>query len=188
MPLQICKVFYIFVLYFKVVLRNVVNYLVSNYFLWVHTLTRCIHRNIYTWFQYEKAISTWLQHIRTKIIQAPGCHPFLTLHHPPTLEASTSPTKLNCSYKTFTQLDYLPLELLHNIDMQHEDIVHCKKLKPVTQHHPVLCVSTSYKLKYAPFDYYMHCDHIEYVWEDRRLGIHSSVHKWEKQLIKHELV
>ena len=156
MPLQICKVFYIFVLYFKVVLRNVVNYLVSNYFLWVHTLTRCIHRNIYTWVQYEKAISTWLQHIRTKIIQAPGCHPFLTLHHPPTLEASTWPTKKSCFSKSIPQLDSLSLDLLRNIGMWYLGLVHCNKLKRVlvqlTQSHLVLCASICNKLIYVLFD------------------------------------
>ena len=107
------------------------------------------------------------------------------IYHPPTLEASTCPTKNNYSYKNCARLDSLPSELLHNIDMLHAGLVHCNKLKSflvwLAQHHPVLCASTSYKLKYAPFEYYTHYYHIKYVWADRRIFPHNSVHKWGKE-------
>ena len=58
-----------------------------------------IHRNIPTWSQSEKSIAAYIHHIRNKSIQDPGLPPFLTIHHPPTLEASTRSTKNACSSK-----------------------------------------------------------------------------------------
>ena len=69
-------------------------------------LTCYHHRIMSTWFQYQKSIASWIHHINNKRIQAPGRLPFFALHHPPTLEAYTRPTK-NISYKKFTQLDSL---------------------------------------------------------------------------------
>ena len=123
------------------------------------TLTRYLHRIISTWGQYEKSIEAWVHHIRNLRIQAPGCPPFLTLHHPTTIEAYTRPTKKSYSSKNFTQLDYIPSDLLHNIGMWITGFEHLNKLKPVlvqlTQHYPVLCAPTSYKIKYISFDYYI---------------------------------
>ena len=86
--------------------------------------------------------------------------------------------------KNCTQLDSLPSEILHNIDIWNARLVHCKKLKPVlvwiTQHHLFLPAYDSYELKYSPFDYYMHYDHIKYVWADRHHGPHNSVRKQVK--------
>ena len=121
--------------------------------MWYH------QRNMSTWGQSEKYIAAWIHSIRDKSINASGRTTFLTLHQPPTLEASTHPTK-TVPYKNFTQLDSLPLGLIHNIYMWHASLVHCNKLKPVlvqlTQHCQFICTSTSYKLKYAPFAYFMH--------------------------------
>ena len=61
-----------------------------------------------TWVQYEKFKAAWINCIRNKRIKVPGRPPFLTLHHPPTLEASTCPTKNYFSFKNYTQLDSLP--------------------------------------------------------------------------------
>ena len=62
-------------------------------------------------------------------------------HHPPTLEASTHPTKKTCFYKYCRQLNLLPLERLHYIDMWHTGLVHHNQLKPVLvwlkKHHTV---------------------------------------------------
>ena len=105
-------------------------------------------------------IAACINRIRNKRIHAPWRPPFLTLHHPPTLESSTRQSKNDCSPKNCTQLDSLPLDMLHNICMWDAGLVHSNKLKPVlvelTQHHPVLHASTSYKLKYIPFKYYMY--------------------------------
>ena len=57
------------------------------------TLTCYHHCTISTWGQSEKSIVSWIYCIRNKKIQAPGRPPFLALHHPATLEASTYPTK-----------------------------------------------------------------------------------------------
>ena len=133
------------------------------------------------WGQYVKSIKTWLQCIRNERIQAPGLPTILTVHHPPNLEASTLPTKKS-SYKYWTRLDFLPLEILHNFYMWHVGFLHCNQLKPVflwlTEHHPVLCVSTSYELKFNPFDYNTHYDHIKYAWAYRRKGPHIPIYKW----------
>ena len=149
------KVFYIFFLYLRVVLSIIETSLMGTRFSKDKTLTRYHHCTISTWVQSENSIAEWLQHIRNKSIQAPWHPPIFTLNHPPTLEASTCPTK-RISYKNCTQFDFLPLELLHNIDMLHVGLVHCNELNSVlvilTQHHPVLCASTAYELKYSPFD------------------------------------
>ena len=101
------------------------------------------HRIISTWVQYEKSIAAWIHHINNNKILAPGRPPFLTLHHPLTIEAST------CSYKHCTQLDSLPSKTLHNIGIWYLGTIHCNKLKSVlvrlTQHHPVLCAYISCK-------------------------------------------
>ena len=116
------------------------------------------------WVQYEKSISAWLHSIRTERIQEPEHPPFLTINHPPTLKASTRVTTKSRSSKTFKQFYSLPLDRLNNIFMWHTGLVHCNKLKPVlarlTQQNPVPCVSNSYKLKYAPYDYYTHYNFI----------------------------
>ena len=123
------------------------------------TLTRYLHRTMYTWSQYEKSISAWVHHNSNIRIQAPGCPPFLTLHHPTTIKIYTCPTKKSCSSKNFTQLDSLPSDLLRNIGMWITGFENLNKLKPVlvqlTQHYPVLCTSTSYKIKYVSFYYYI---------------------------------
>ena len=141
-------------------LSIVANTLSGKLFFWNKTLTHYHHRTMSMWVQYEKSIAAWLHHISNKFIQAPRKSPLLTLNHTHTLEASTCPTKNNCSSKNCTQLDSLPLEHLHDSDMWHAGIVHYKKLNPVlvrlTQHHPVLRASLSYKLKQSPFDYFMH--------------------------------
>ena len=57
--------------------------------------------------------------------------------------------------------------------------------------YPILRWSNSYKLKYFPFDYYMHYDVIQYEWAYRHLGPHTynRGHKWVKsQIIKHNPV
>ena len=130
--------------------------LCENSLFWDNKLARYLHHTMTTWGQSEKSIAAWIHHIRIKMIQYPGLPPFLVLHLPPTLEASTRPTKNSCSSKNCTHLDSLLFDLLHNIGIWHADLVHCNKLKPLlerlTQNHPVLRVSTSYKLKYVPFD------------------------------------
>ena len=107
------------------------------------------------WGQYEKSVKVWLLRISNKSIQAPGNPPVFTLNHPPTLEASTRSTKNISSYINCTQFDFLPLEILHNIDMWHAVLVHCNQLKPIlvrlTQHRPVLLFYIAYDLKYFPF-------------------------------------
>ena len=78
----------------------------------------------------------------------PPTHPST---HPPTLEASTQPTKNSWSSKNCTQLNYLPSDVLHNIGMWHAGLVYSNKIKSVlvqlTQHHPILSTYTSYKSK-----------------------------------------
>ena len=112
-------------------------------------LTRYLHKIISKWGQCEKCIDAWIHLIRAKRIEAPGLLPFLTLHHPPTLEGSACPTENSCSSKNCTHLDYFQSELLHNIYMWHTGIVHWNKIKPVlvqlTQHHPVICAPKYYK-------------------------------------------
>ena len=49
-------------------------------------------------------------------------------------------------------------------------------LVQLIQQNPVPRVSKSYKLKYAPFDYFVHYTAILYVWADIRLGPHTSDH------------
>ena len=83
------------------------------------------------WGQSEKSIAAWIERIINKRIQSSGLLHFLTLHHLPTLEAPTHPTKINCSYKNFTQLDSLPSKLLYDIYMRNEGLVQCNQLKPV---------------------------------------------------------
>ena len=77
------------------------------------------------------------------------------------------------------------MEFLHNMYLWHAALVHTNQLKPVlvqlTQHHPVFRVSIAYDLKYVPFDYYTHYDHIEYEWSDRFLGPHIPVYKWGEE-------
>ena len=108
-----------------------------------------------TWGKSDKYTIEWINPIRKRRIKVPVNPTLLMLNYPPTLEASTLPIKF-FPYKNCTQFNSLPLELLHKIDMWHAGIVHHNKLKLVlvklTQHHTVLCVSTSNKLKYAPFE------------------------------------
>ena len=89
----------------------------------------------------------------------------------------------------------LPFDLLHNIGMCHVGPVHHNKLKPVlvqlTKHNPFLRASTSYKLKYAPFDYFMHYEITKYAWADKNLDPNKSNNdrKWGKAVnTKHEPV
>ena len=155
MSLQIWKVFYISVLYFQVVLSVIEKFSSGNSLFWYKTLTLYHHRTIYTWGQSEKSIVAWIQRISNESIHEPGRHALTTLHHTPTLEYSTCPTK-SFSYKNCTQLDSLLSELLHNIDMWNAGLAHHKKLKLVlvrlTQHRPVLREPLTYKTTYAPFD------------------------------------
>ena len=136
-----------------------------------------------TWGKSDKYISEWIHCIKNKRIQAPGHPTFLMLHHPPTLEFSTRPTK-TFPTKNCTLLDSLPLELIYDIGMWHAVLLYCNKLKPVlvrlTLHYPVLCATTSYKLKNAPLEYYTNYDHIQYAWADRHLGPHKYEQKWGK--------
>ena len=172
-------------IYIFLVLLGFVNYnrklTCGKLLFWDKTLTHYHHRTMSTWNEYEKSISAWIHRIRTKRIQAPGRPSLLTLNHPPTLEASTCATEMSCLPKIYTQLDSLPLKLLNNIGMRNVGLVHHNKLKlvlvQITQHHPVICVYMSYKLKYMPFNYFMHYDHIEYVWADRCLTPHKYDHK-----------
>ena len=128
-----------------------------NSLLWVQTLTRYLQRTISKWGQSDKYPAAWICCTRTKRIQAPGRPPFITLHQLPLAQL-----KSLVSSKNFTHFDSLLLALLHNIVLCHAGIVHYNKLKPVlvrlTQHNPDLCASNSYKLKYVPFDYFMHSD------------------------------
>ena len=68
--------------------------------------------------------------------------------------------------------------------MWHAGLIYRNKLKPVLvqliQHHPDIRASTPYKLKYVPFDYFMHYDNIRYTWADRYLVPHKSDRKWVK--------
>ena len=57
------------------------------------TLTRYHHRTMLTWVQNEKFIASWIHRISNIRVQTTGRHPFLILHHPPTLEASSLPIK-----------------------------------------------------------------------------------------------
>ena len=116
-------------------------------------------------------------------------------HHPPTLEAFTCMTKKSCSSKNSTQFNSLPSDLIHIVDMWHLGIVYYNKFKLVlpqpTQQNPVFHASTSYKLKYDPFDYYMHCNVIQYAWADQWLGRHTSDRDREEEIshtIKHDPV
>ena len=123
------------------------------------------------WGQSDKFMKTCIHRIRTARIQAPGRPPVLKLHHPPTHEYSAHPTKKNF-LKKLTQFYFLPLVLIYNIYIWNTGLLHRNHIKPVlvriTQHYPVLRASTAYDLKYVPFDYYTHYDHIKYVWADRR--------------------
>ena len=131
---------------------------------------RDLQRTMSTWGQYYNAVYSCIQRIGNERIQAPGLLYFLTWHHPTTLEASTCLTKNSCSSKNCTQFDSLPSDLLCNICMWNLGVVHSKKLKPVlarlTQHNPILCASTSYKLKYILHEYYIHYDVILHAWAD----------------------
>ena len=117
--------------------------------------------------------------------------PHATPTTPPWIFHSTKNKKISC--KSCTQFDFLPLEFLRNIDMCHEVLVHHNQLKPVLlrliQHHPVLCASTAYGLKYVPFDYFTHYYHINYPWADRHKVPHNSLLKWGKEkIIKHDSI
>ena len=194
MPLKICKV----LLYICLILSGCVQqhskFSCGNSLFQVQTLMYYPHLTMFTWGQSDRYISAWIHGISTKQIQTPGCLPFLTLHHLSTLEYSTIPTKKFCSSKNFTQFDSLPLDPLHNIGMGYAVLVNRNKLKPVleqlTQHNPVLRASNSCKLKYVPFDYFMHYNVIKYAWPYRYLGPHTSDRdrKWVKQIIKHKPV
>ena len=80
----------------------------GNSLFWDKTSTFYLHHTIFMWGKSGKAISSWVHGIRTKRIHVPGRPPFLTLHHPNNLEASTLLTKKSCSSKNCTQLDSLP--------------------------------------------------------------------------------
>ena len=143
MSLLICKVFYIFLLYFQVVLsvRHVGP-------IWE------IYRSMNPPYQDCKDPGT-----RT------SSHTHAT---PPTHPWRFHLANKNSSYKNFTQLDFFPLELLHNIDVWYAGLVNHNQLKQVlvrlTHHHPFLHASTAYNLKYVPFDYYTHYEHIQCSW------------------------
>ena len=121
------------------------------------TLTRHLRRTMSMRGQSDKSIAVLIYQMSNKTTKAPWCLPLITLHQWPTLEASNHQTKNHCSSKNYTQLYSLPSDLLYNIGMWHTGLVYCNKLKPVLlwikQKNPVLCASTSYKIKYAPFDY-----------------------------------
>ena len=145
-----------------------------------------------TWGQSDKYIAAWIHHISNKRFRHHGILPSSrhTTHPPLELPLTQLFEKL---LKNCTQVDSLPSELLHNIYIWRAGLVHHNKLKLafvlLTQHHPVICVSTSYKLKCPPFCHFMHYNHILYVWEYRRLGPRKYDHKWGKELnIKHEPV
>ena len=80
-------------------------------------------------------------------------------HHLTILEASTFLTKNTCSSKHYTKLYPLHSDLICDIDMWYLGLVNHNKLKPVLarhkKHNLCLRVLTAYKLKYAPFDYYI---------------------------------
>ena len=75
----------------------------------------------------------------------PGTRMSFFTHATPrnTLESSKLLTKKYCSCKSFTQLDFLTLELLHTIDIWHADIVH-KKTKTILGATQIKPSSTSY--------------------------------------------
>ena len=149
-------------------------------------LTHYHHYTMSTWGQSERAISAWIQRIMTKRIHSPVRPPFFTIHHPPTLEDPTCPTKKSCSSKNYTQLNYLPSDPLHKIGMWQAGLVHNNKLKPVlarfAKKNPVLRSSKYYKLKDYPFDYFMLYDVIKYMWADRGIFPQKSNcdNKWVK--------
>ena len=130
------------------------------------------------WVQYKKFIKVWLHHIRNIRIQATGRTHVFNLHHPPTLEASTRPTK-KISYKYCTQF-YLLLLVLRNIDMWHAGIVNHNQLKlflvRLTQHHQVLRASTACDLNYFPFHYYTNYCRLKYARGDRHKCPHSPLY------------
>ena len=125
-----------------------------------------LYRTMFTWGQSEKYIAEWTHHIRTERLQAPGYPQLLTRHHPNNPEASTCLLKHSCLFKNCTQFDSLPFDLLHNINMLYSFLLYCNKQKPIlaqlTQHNPIICMSTSYKTKYVPFHYYMHYYFFQY--------------------------
>ena len=88
--------------------------------------------------------------------------------------------------KNGIKLDFLPLERLHNIGIWNTGLVHSNKLKLVLvrlkQHHTFICAFIAYELKYPPFDYYNHYEHIKYTWTDRHKGPHNTIYKWGEDL------
>ena len=149
-------------------------------------LTNYLCRTMSTLVKSEKSISSWIHSISNKRNQAPDRPPFLTPHQQPTLESSICPNKIYCSSKIFTQFNSLPLTLLYNMVLWHAGPLHYNKLKQVyvrlIQYHPFLCVSTSYKLKYVPFDFFINYAVIKYGRADRLLGPpkYDQDRKWEK--------
>ena len=125
-------------IYFCLLLSGCVNqhrkYPCGNPLFQVQTLMHYLHRTMSTRGQSDKAISAWLECIRTKRIQSPGLPPFLTLHHPPTLESSTGLTKNYFPSKNCTQFNSLPSNLLHNIVMGNAGILHHNKKIIITTH------------------------------------------------------
>ena len=59
-------------------------------------------------------------------IKVPGLPALLNRHHPPTLEASTFPTKDSRPSKHFTQFNTLPMYILNTIYMWYLSLVHHK--------------------------------------------------------------
>ena len=150
----------------------------GNSLFWDNKLNFYLHSTMSTCGQYEKSIAAWIHCIRDKSTQSPGRLPFIMIHHSPTFESSTRPTKKSCSSKNCTQLYYLPLFLLRNIGTWNMGTIHCNKLKSflawLTQHHTVLRASL--------FDYFIHYDVIKYAWVDRHLDPQKFNHdrKWGK--------
>ena len=79
-------------LYFQVVL-SIIKLPLWQLTLRDKTLTKYHNQTMSTWDQTVKSTGAWLQHISNIMVNAPRRPPFLTLHHPPTLEASICPNK-----------------------------------------------------------------------------------------------
>ena len=91
----------------------------------LHTFTAPCESNL---------LNTWSHGshcIRTERIKSPGHLNFLTRHRLATLEASARLTKKTCLSKNSTQLDSLPLDILHEIYTWYLGLVNCNIITPV---------------------------------------------------------
>ena len=106
-----------------------------------------------------------------------------------------SPDKNTCLSKNSAQFYSLLSDHICDIDMRKLGLLHRNNLKPVLaqlkKRNPALCTLTAYKIKYFPFNYYMHYEIIGYAWSERYLGPYTYDHdcKWDvPHTIKHNPV